>query len=49
MGQKCYGCLPHLTASGSGLRSPPKPAISQDEEQDLIATLRQIINEEGGL
>jgi hypothetical protein len=26
-----------------------KPAISQEEEEDLIATLRQIINEEGGL
>jgi hypothetical protein len=26
-----------------------KPAISWEEEQDLIATLRQIVNEEGRL
>lgn len=26
-----------------------KPAISREEEQDLIASLRQIIDEEGGL
>jgi hypothetical protein len=27
----------------------PKPPISRDEEQDLIATLREILSEEGGL